>query len=89
MVQPKKVCNAEATPWMSELWEVGVGTTTRAEDTTKEMVCRLLASKVKARAKEKETAIIADRRDTFPESAPINVKAKAKQRIQRRKLQLR
>ena len=76
---------------MSELWEGGAGTTTRAEATTKEMVSMLLASKVKAKAmaKARETVTTVDRRGIFPESAPTNRKAKARARIPRRMLQLR
>ena len=68
------------TPWTLELWDDGAGTTTRVEDTTKEMVSMHSTSKVKARAKAKETVTIVDHQGITQESAPTRKSAKAKAR---------
>ncbi len=59
---------------MLELREDGAG----VEDTTKEMVSTLLASKAKARAQANQIVTSADRRGLFPESTPTNREAQTR-----------
>ncbi len=56
----------------------GVGARSRVEETTKEMVSARLASRVKTRAKAKETATILHRQGIIQESPPYPQKGESK-----------
>ncbi len=77
------------TPWMLKLWEDGVGTASRVEDTTKETVSTHSVAEVKARAKAKETVTLVDHQGVIQVSALTHNRTKIKTNNSKHMLQLR
>ncbi len=77
-VRRRRGCITEVTPWMLEPWEDGVGAKAQMEDTTKETVFMLSASK--ARAKANEIVTIVDRQSVTQESALTRRRVRAQAR---------